>query len=267
MGIKEKVFRFLFKNKIGKVKSQKFWKALYNAALIGMNIGGGGDLNSSGESGVLAILNDKVFKGKENLTLFDVGANIGEYTNELLSIFPTATVHSFEPAAYTFAELKKNVNSDRAIINNMGLSDKRGNAVLYYDEEASGAASLYKRQMDYHNVDFSLSEEVKISTVEDYCNEKKIEYIDFLKIDVEGNEIPVLKGAEKLLNSRKVSAIQIEFGGANIDSRTYFRDFWNLLNENYHVFRIVIDGIYEITKYEEQLEIFTCTNFLFLLKS
>ena len=40
MGIKEKIFRLFFKHKIGRVKSQKFWKALYNAALIGMNIGG-----------------------------------------------------------------------------------------------------------------------------------------------------------------------------------------------------------------------------------
>ncbi len=227
---------------------------------------GGGSLGSSGEKVVLNLLKDKVFAGKENLTLFDVGANIGKYTNELLNVFPTATIHSFEPAVSTFGELKKNITSDRVVLNNMGLSDKKGEAVLYYDEETSGAASLFKRQMDYRNVDFSLSEEVKISTVEDYCNEKGIDNIDFLKIDVEGNEIPVLKGAGSLLDNRKVSAIQIEFGGANIDSRTYFRDFWNLLHERYHVYRIVIDGIYEITRYEEQLEIFTCTNFLFLIK-
>ena len=88
-----------------------------------------------------------------------------------------------------------------------------------------------------------------------------------MKIDVEGNEFKALLGAKEMLNKKSVGAIQIEFGGTNIDSRTYFRDFWNLLHDDYKVYRILKNGLYEIEKYDEHLEIFTCTNYLFILKS
>ena len=64
-----------------------------------------------------------------------------------------------------------------------------------------------------------------------------------------------------------IGAIQIEFGGCNIDSRTYFRDFWNLLHEDYSAYRILKDGLWEITNYTERLECFCNTNYFFAHKN
>ena len=64
----------------------------------------------------------------------------------------------------------------------------------------------------------------------------------------------------------KIDVIQMEFGGCNIDSRTYFRDFWNLLSAKYKVYRVLLDGVEEITEYRDILEIFFCTNYLFVRK-
>ncbi len=92
------------------------------------------------------------------------------------------------------------------------------------------------------------------------------ETIHLLKLDVEENEIKVLKGAKNLLAAKKIEIIQIEFGGANIDSRTFLRDFWNLLHKDYKMYRILSDGFTKIPFYTELIENFFCTNYLFILK-
>ena len=83
---------------------------------------------------------------------------------------------------------------------------------------------------------------------------------------IEGNELNALHGAQRMLDEGKIDVIQMEFGGCNIDSRTYFRDFWNLLSAKYKVYRVLLDGVEEITEYRDILEIFFCTNYLFVRK-
>ena len=137
---------------------------------------------------------------------------------------------------------------------------------LFYDSEKSGLASLYQRQLDYFGIDFSKKETVRLDTVDNYCRENKIDKIDLLKLDVEGHELKILQGASEMLAADRISNLQIEFGGCNLDSRTYFRDFWNLLHEKFHVMYILRDSLLEIERYQESLEIFTTTNFFFHLR-
>jgi len=65
-----------------------------------------------------------------------------------------------------------------------------------------------------------------------------------------------------MLHSGSIDFIQFEFGGCNIDSRTYFQDFYYLLKDNYKIYRIVKDGIYPINQYREMYEAFITTNYL-----
>lgn len=78
-------------------------------------------------------------------------------------------------------------------------------------------------------------------------------------MDIEGYELKALTGALNLLNSRSIDFIQFEFGGCNIDSKKYFRDFYYLLNTNYKIYRILKNGIFQINHYNEMLEIFIGT--------
>ena len=59
-----------------------------------------------------------------------------------------------------------------------------------------------------------------------------------------------------------IDFVQFEFGGCNIDSRTYFQDFFRLLNRQYQIFRILKDGIWPINRYRGELECFVCSNYL-----
>lgn len=247
----------------GKAKAQKFWYDIYQLSLFGMNIGRGSDLNSSGETFIMQYIHDHVVDSEQPV-LFDAGANIGDYTLNLLHYFGHAAIHSFEPAHATYQTLCQNVKAPNVHLNNSGLSDACSAQTLFYDEANSKLASLYNRQLDYFGIHYSQSETVTLDTIDHYCQTHGITRIDFLKVDVEGNELKVLQGAQNMISAGGIHAIQIEFGGTNIDSRTYFRDFWNMLHEKFHVYRIVCDGLYEIDHYSELLEIFTCTNYLFI---
>jgi hypothetical protein len=88
-----------------------------------------------------------------------------------------------------------------------------------------------------------------------------------LKIDVEGHELNVLKGAAELLSSRRINFIQFEFGEADIDSRTYLRDFFDLLSDNYDFFRIVPHGLRPIGAYSSAHEVFATINYLAALRA
>ncbi len=248
----------------GKEQYYDLWYELYKESLKGMSIGTGASVSVSGEIHALEYMKNKI--DKEPI-LFDVGANIGLYTKELRRVFPKGEIHSFEPAKLTFEELKMNIGEDKKIIlNNVGISDNGCNGILYYDKEKSGLASLYNRQLDYFGIEMSHQEDVKLDTLDHYCEINNISSIDILKMDIEGNEYKALCGAENLLKEKRIKAIQIEFGGCNIDSRTYFRDFWNLLNEDFKVYRILGNGLREIPRYGERLECFVTTNYLFVLK-
>jgi len=109
-------------------------------------------------------------------------------------------------------------------------------------------------------------EQVQVRTIDRFCETEKIQRIDFLKIDVEGHELSVLRGAERMLTSGAISMIQFEFGPANIYSRTYFYDFWSLLSGAYDIYRIVPKGLAPINYYGEHNEIFLTTNYLALRK-
>jgi hypothetical protein len=102
---------------------------------------------------------------------------------------------------------------------------------------------------------------VNIEKLDDFITTNDLQYIDLLKLDIEGNELNALFGASDALRKGIVKAIQFEFGSCNIDSRTYFRDFWNLLSGQYNIYRVIKDGLHPITHYSEYDEIFTTINY------
>lgn len=250
---------------IGKKIFQGFFEKLHFWILYVQNYGQSAFLQSSGEIQLLKSI-QKFYWGKHNLVIFDVGANVGDYSIEILKKFPSeVALFSFEPSKVPFEILKKKLTPYKnAICFNVGLGALSGEFTLYSNEQSSGQSSLYKRDMTHWNKNSSLltEEQVKILQLDEFCKIHFIEHIHFLKIDVEGNELNVLQGMESMLQNHKVDFIQFEFGVCNVDSKVFFKDFYYFLNEHYKLFRIVKDGLYPITRYHEIYEIFLTVNYL-----
>ncbi len=247
---------------LGRKSVQGLFINLYYLSLKGMNYGTSGDYAQNGELNVLNHIQNRLGSFNQPI-IFDVGANVGGYAKLLSEQFPKGTIHAFEPSKLTFQKLTSNLASHPNIIpNNFGLSNVPSNQLLYSNYDTSGFASVYKRNLDHYGIEMGQSEEITLSTIDQYCAAANIDHIHFLKLDIEGHEVSALTGGAQMLNEKRVDFIQFEFGGCNIDSRTYFRDFYLMLKDNYRIYRIIKNGLAEITEYKETNELFVNTNYL-----
>jgi hypothetical protein len=127
-------------------------------------------------------------------------------------------------------------------------------------------ASLHQIHQPHEEFKEEYTEKVSIDTIDFFCVKNEIKRIDYLKLDIEGHEYKALLGAKRMLAEKRITFIQFEFGECNIDSRTFFRDFYNLLNDNYNFYRIVSNGITRINEYTTDLETFATINYLAEMK-
>jgi len=136
-------------------------------------------------------------------TMLDIGANIGWYSLMASKINPAATIHCFEPIPTTYSRLIQNfaLNSIESLqCHNYGFSNEPGSFPFYFYPEGSGNASMHNLagRKDATIVDCELR---TLDSVLDWL--PSIKRIDFVKCDVEGNELFVLQGGLKLLNEHK----------------------------------------------------------------
>ena len=261
--LKKKMIYFITGNK----SCQKYIARKIRKSQILAGIGSGGSVENSGEKSILKKL--KSIK-QDSYCLFDVGANKGDFTKLILDFFGNEIVkiHSFEPSKATFELLSNNIKSDKAILNNKGLGKEAGTFPFYTDFPGSGTASLTKRKLDFLGVDFDYSEDVLIDTLDDYCLANNIKDIDLLKIDVEGHELDVLEGSKEMLKKKIFKMVSFEFGGCNIDTRTFLKDFYYLFKEfGFLLYRITPSGyFFPLGSYNEKLEMFRTTNYIGIRK-
>jgi FkbM family methyltransferase len=235
---------------------QPGFRVLRSIAASGMNYQPG-HFTTSGE---LAVLERIRASGTPVDTIVDVGANIGEWSLAATEIFPEATVYSFEPASDTFEELERRLRGRRVIAVHGALSDMSGTRTLRSVPGMSWMSSLEELDLTRLNVEASETEDVPCFTLDEFCATHGLDSIDILKIDTEGHELAVLHGARGLLDTASVGYIQFELGAANLDTRTFLKDFVTLLGSRYRIFRILRDGLHLLT-YSAKEESFSEANF------
>jgi FkbM family methyltransferase len=139
---------------------------------------------------------------------------------------PEGNVHAFEPVPENFARLTRNLalnGLDQVTCQQLALSDKCGHTVFYAATgRNSGVGSLKQRETDDRPM------EIEVTTVDDYCDKHAILRIDLMKVDVEGAELFVFRGALRLLTSTEAPIIMFEtdeiltarFGASSVSIKT-----------------------------------------------
>ena len=209
-------------------------------------------------------------KIQKNATLFDVGAHHGETINNFIKYFNFSSIHSFEASNNNYRILKmkfKKKHESKIFLNNFGLSDLNKSLKIKEFEETSSttlsginhASKYYKRKMEvlglkdkekiYRNSD------VKLIRLDNYCEEKKINKIDLLKIDTEGHEYFVIKGSTNALLKIKYIYFEHHYDDMLIKGYKYsdIHDFLKKYNfiriyKSKMFFRKTFEYIYENSK-------------------
>jgi FkbM family methyltransferase len=230
-------------------------------SLMGMNCGGGYLHDESGELWVLEQLRRRA-RPDRPLVVFDVGANHGQYASSAVRILgDSARVYSFEASPGAFEKLRQNLGGEPSVVLcDYGLSDRDGVATLFSNDSGSMISSLFHRR--YEDQDVHPTETCRLRTLDDVCREQGVTRIDHLKLDVEGSELKVLHGAEGMLKAGAVDQIQFEFGEAQVDSRSFLRDFFDLLGPGFRIHRILRRGLWPLPDYDVLREIYRTTNYL-----
>lgn len=228
---------------------------------------GSSEVGASGEKAIFDLLKRRI---KGPYCIFDVGSNYGQFLQLAIDNLAGAdlSAHCFEPGREPFTSLAGSYANDRRVrVNNFAIGKEAGEATLHYDAAGSGLASLTKRNLAHLSIPFEQSEPVTIRTIDEYCSENGIDRINLLKMDIEGHELDALAGTRKMFEKRSVDLVTFEFGGCNVDTRSFFQDFWYFFTGfGLKLLRITPTGyMYPIERYSEIHEKFGVTNFVAVL--
>lgn len=223
------------------------------------------DIDRNGEKVFIGNLMEYFRNKKEAFEFFDVGCNVGDYTDLLIrnAIYLKYRIHCFEPTKYCLNKLNDRFKEFPEVnIYNFGLSDNECETKIFYDKEGSGLASLYERNLKSYGLELDKFEKIKLKRADAFLIANDIDHIDFLKLDIEGNELKALNGFGKYLNGEFIDFIQFEYGGANLDSKSSLLDIYSLLqSRGFFVAKIMKNGL-EIREYEPYMENYMYSNYV-----
>ncbi|SIN80770.1 FkbM family methyltransferase [Algoriphagus halophilus] len=144
-------------------------------------------------------------------TVFDVGANVGGFTNQILKIYSKSENHCFEPIKGTFEILKRNLGTNsNVILNQIAIGDLVQNLSIRINEP--NRADINSLVLENQPKNSLLIEDIEVNTLDNYIESCNIKSVDLLKIDTEGYDLNVLKGSNKNLSLGIFKLIYVECG-------------------------------------------------------
>jgi FkbM family methyltransferase len=183
------------------------------------------------------------FKYKTISTVFDVGANVGQTAQWVRHYLPHSHIYCFEPISSVHEQLVRNTISFKNIRTEcIAFGEKKEDVIVRLHKEHTVLNSLKSELMSHDQS--SEEETVKVRRIDHYCSTNNIIQIDLLKIDTEGFEMNVLKGASDMLMQGKIAFILCEVGFLRGNARnTYFADICEYLSAYGYYFQ----GMYQVS--------------------
>ena len=208
------------------------------------------DMYKNGEFKLLNLISSISTRGEsgENSIFVDVGANVGDWSAALIESGYIGRLVAIDPRQRNLEKVRTRLAAldfNKFDLCEYAVSDKLEKVKFFSnkDQANSGTDSLYDmRKIGY--TDELDCIEVQTITLDELTSQMGISKINFLKIDIEGNELFALRGARSLLSSGSINFIQIEFGHAARAAGVYLHDIVNFVNEyNYKIFVIKPAGL------------------------
>jgi FkbM family methyltransferase len=199
--------------------------------------------------------------------IFDVGANVGQFASEAMREVPGARIYSFEPHPQTFQRLQKAMAAKEISLHQLALGERSGNVTLYEYDASGDLTQINSLVPDSRFAVVKGLSAAKIgvpcSTIDSFCLHENVDHIGLLKIDTEGFDLFVLRGAQRMLSEHRVDFVYVEFndlypkqdatGGALLPIADYLSQF----------------GLIYVTSYTDTVvdlgEVFISANALFAL--
>jgi FkbM family methyltransferase len=172
-------------------------------------------------------------------------------------------VHAFEISPLTFVTLSQNCAAVTNVrLNPFGLGVTAGTVIIYHAPGSTDRTGLLSIDDGYARETLA----AELRTGDDYMRDAALDRIAFLKIDVEGSDIDVLKGFSSALSAQRIAAVQFEHGEPNIESRTFLRDIVEFLQGlGYYIFRLYPSSLERIDRCTYAMEDFRGRNYVALL--
>jgi FkbM family methyltransferase len=248
----------------GSPRYRRMNNLLHYLTLRGLGFQNWRDHVISGEETFLRAL---LARAPEFPVVLDVGAYHGEYAKLVRRYSPSATIYCFEPHPRSFEILRKTAEDDgfEALPLACGAHSGDGHLLDFAFQDGSKRASCYQDTLQVGRVVPLSVHDTKIVTLDEFARTRRIEQIELLKVDVEGAELDVLRGARELISQRRIRTIQFEISYVNAVQRNWVRDFYDLLI-GYSFYRLLPHGLLPLGPYLPQThELFWFQNLVALL--
>jgi FkbM family methyltransferase len=202
----------------------------------------------------------------QQIHVVDVGANVGHWSAAMLAAARQAgrlgdlDLHAFEPSSYTFACLAEALGGHSVTLGRAALSERPGSSTLHVIAPGAGTNSLHEPPGAAAG---GTAEEVATTTLDAYADRAGLDRITLVKIDTEGHDLAVLRGARRLLAGQRIVIAQFEYNHRWVYARSFLRDAFELLEPlGYRLGKLTPRGVEFYPRWDADLETFVEGNYV-----
>jgi FkbM family methyltransferase len=206
------------------------------------------------------------FSPPGQIHLIDVGANVGRWSCAMVAAARQAgrlddiDLHAFEPSSFTFVHLSEALSEHSVTLSQIALSERPGFSTLHVVMPGAGTNSLHGSARSSAG---ATTEKVATTTLDAYAARAGLERITLVKIDTEGHDLAVLRGARRLLTEQRIVIAQFEYNHRWVDARSYLRDAFDLLQPlGYRLGKVTPRGVEFYSRWDADLETFVEGNYV-----